>query len=1047
MSVEESYLTDEEKKRQRRIELMKGWAATPSAVSVPGQSGEASADAPKGFWEDVKVGAMEAPKQVVAGGVDAMNELTGLVDDVWDWSVGKLGFEVNDERLLPELPNFEEAESTTGALVRSASQFMAGFMPWAGSLKMLGMANGIRRGMLAGALAEGTAFDPYEDRMSNMIQDMVGQKIPVLEWLEADKNDSEAEARFKAALEGAGLDLLGEGVFKALKVVKQRMSPEVVEKVTEKIKVDVSDPNFKEEVTALQANQIDAEKDPFKGIKNGAEEAAAQCLKKMDIEGFVDSVHHCRFETEQNIEAFYHAVTKDADKPKVQTHAEVKQIADEVAFDITGLDLSDDRVVGRILKMRQVTDQLHKGVMELVRKPEITSREKLALQKMLVLSHDVRLRTKGATRNAARILSAQRISSKANHGLDIGEVAEAYIQRGGGAKKIDHFIKTMREGAIANPGVLGKATEDFAKKNWMEHAQTYWINALLSGPATHMRNAIGNIGTQGFKIMEAAMAASNPKRLFGHDTSTHFEDVFELVQGTFQGAYEAIAFPFFKNYSQMEHGGNAWKAFMQNQGQIDSQTFADVVQPAITSNSAMGKMAKWMGHGITAPSRLMVTADEFFKVAAFRGDMRFQASIQARGLKGEARAAAIDKFMREAEPSAVARATKEMRVATFQNEGGKHVKALQKLINTGEYPVLKFFMPFVRTPVNILKYIGHRTPVINRWSKQMQADIAAGGVRKEMAEARVALGSSLYGIGLMLAASGTITGGFDKKTHQSAAMAGGGQYKLKIGNKYFDISTADPFGAFFVMAADAFDLIKMGADDELEDFMFSSVGVVCQNLTSKTYLQGLSNALIALSGEGMGSHEDKIEWWTREFTGSFVPNFMKSTNRAVFDDVMRENRTFLDSLKRGAWGASQSVAPKLNPITGKERKYANSAFGINPFYVTEANGDPVFEELARKKIVTKGPQRTLKGVELNPHQYNDLVKSITQRVKDAKGRNYHQALKATIQSKFYQELPDRVGDNDNGYKTKDWLLEKLKSRYKTAGERMFIQQNQEIFKQ
>lgn len=62
------------------------------------------------------------------------------------------------------------------------------------------------------AIAGATAFDPHEERLSNLIQD-TPLANPVNAWLAADPSDSAAEGRVKSALESIGLDATIVGVF------------------------------------------------------------------------------------------------------------------------------------------------------------------------------------------------------------------------------------------------------------------------------------------------------------------------------------------------------------------------------------------------------------------------------------------------------------------------------------------------------------------------------------------------------------------------------------------------------------------------------------------------------------------------------------------------------------------------------------------------------------------------------------------------------------------------------------------------------------------
>ena len=68
-----------------------------------------------------------------------------------------------------------------------------------------GLSSLVRYGTLGG-VAENLAFDPEEERLSNLLYDTFGPDYPVVgpvsEFLKADPDDSVAASRFKMALEG-----------------------------------------------------------------------------------------------------------------------------------------------------------------------------------------------------------------------------------------------------------------------------------------------------------------------------------------------------------------------------------------------------------------------------------------------------------------------------------------------------------------------------------------------------------------------------------------------------------------------------------------------------------------------------------------------------------------------------------------------------------------------------------------------------------------------------------------------------------------------------
>src|SRR3546814_19710426 len=95
------------------------------------------------------------------------------------------------------------------------------------------------------------------------------------------------------------------------------------------------------------------------------------------------------------------------------------------------------------------------------------------------------------------------------------------------------------------------------------------------------------------------------------------------------------------------------------------------------------------------------------------------------------------------------------RYVTFQRPLGPIASKLSAM--TTAAPSLKLILQFVRTPTNLIKFAGERSPfapMMESWRK----DFAAGGARRDLAFAKVMVGSGIGAAIAELAAPGVITG-------------------------------------------------------------------------------------------------------------------------------------------------------------------------------------------------------------------------------------------------------------------------------------------------
>lgn len=1021
----------------------------------------------KGFWGDIGEGITEMPAQILGGAADAVNETSQTLDDLTDWGAKYLPFLKNDVDDWGQLPTTDEAETVTGSLARTATQFLTGFIPVAGSMRYLGITKGIQKvltgsskfrkalatagpGMAAGGFTEGVAFDPYEDGLAEMVSEWGKQSdAPIAQYLENNPlasgvEDSELEARIKNAMEGMLLDTafepLARGIPKALKAFKKTHTPENIDAALKDI--DKLPKEERERIIEMQeANKIDVKK--FRENAPSDPEAFADAVAKGQVEHFADLAEHVRLETDLGRQELYDAFEKKADSLGVKDWGTVSRQATDMDMSLGELKKtrSDTKDLdARILKARRTSHMIEKGMRDLAKSGD-SLKNMVAFRKLAALHYDVRMNVKGMKTEIGRALNAMKIHSDYHHGADMDDVLKQIVDSSGSEKEIKDL---MFKFANADSKYISHAVSDMHEKpDFWGNVHSYWINSILSGLGTHTRNFVGNIVSPAFKSLELGISAANPA------TKTTFDEAFSFMRGMIEGFGEAVGFPIAKIYSNPEFKGSVWKTFRNNISMIDpSRTFLDTAKN-IPTQTRMGKVSKYMGAAFNMPTRVMVTMDEFFKVASYRADLRMQAVRKSRDLPKHQREKFIEDFLNHPSVEAISEAAHEMRKDTFQNDLGKFGKKLQSLTNsrTAAGRAAKFIMPFVRTPTNLLKFVGHRTPILNKLSKQLQADIAAGGIRKEIAEAKTYSGVMMYGLGMMLAGSGLVTGSVDKEQDKSGRYVGKGRYKLKgPDGKWRDISTADPIGSFFCLMADLHQVMKDASHDELENIASTGIAAVTSMISEKSYLKGLGQAITALMGTGIGDNESRLEWWGANMTTTFMPfsSFVKSYNRAHIDSVMREAHGFVEQIKSDIPGVSKGLPPKRNPITGEPMEYGSSGpLGVMPFYSEEESDDPILQELARLEHVKNPPTRSMEGVELSPKEYDDFQKTITQAITDGQGRTLAQRLRDIVQTRYYQDLPERTTSHDER-ETKEKLIDEVMRDYRRAAKRKFLRQNPSV---
>jgi len=398
-------------------------------------------------------------------------------------------------------------------------------------------------------------------------------------------------------------------------------------------------------------------------------------------------------------------------------------------------------------------------------------------------------------------------------------------------------------------------------------------------------------------------------------------------------------------------------------------------------------------------SRLLTSEDEFFKQINYRGAVQAMAytSGTRQGLKGDELAKYIarrlDESMDEQGAANVHRtdgvyrikdaeyeeALSHARKATFTSKGAEG--GLLRLVEAATYahPYLRSITPFIRIPVNIMKAVGIRTPVLNLLSRNYREALSGKKGERAAADARgqVATGSVLIVAGSTLAYQGLITGRgpADPGERKTLIDTGWKPYSYKIGKDYVSFERQDPYAMFFGITADFVDAVGHMDDPTRDNLAASMVSTVAYNVTSKTYLKGLSQFMDAVrSPEG-----SVTEAFFRNRIASYIPAGINSIATAVGanDPYEREVRSVMDAIYKRLPGFSETLSPRRN-VFG-EVITARQALGpdaISPFFSSTQTDDKVKLELARLDYAFSPPGKVLDGIDLT-------------QVKNAKGQDFY----------------------------------------------------------
>ena len=705
-------------------------------------------------------------------------------------------------------------------------------------------------------------------------------------------------------------------------------------------------------------------------------------------------------------------------KTKAVTFDEIKAKAAESGIGesfLTRLIGSDGKMMANAVETYKALEVLETSANELdklfklVNSGMATDADKLMLRQQVAFHGLIQKGVKGIQTETARALAVFRIPRDGS-----AQVIRQVLDEFGGDGALQDMARSYLslESRAAQNAMIEKSMMSGVKDVWFS---TY-INGLLSSPVSHAKNVVSNTLFGAYQIPERMMAA-----LYSNFLPTGVRNWKSLVPGSEAdkiGLDEALTMAqSLRNgiVEGMQLASTAWKnnAPSDLMSKLEMQRGGN--EPTISSGAFGIEQDKWFakaidfyGTAVTIPGRALMTEDEFFKGVLYRMELNTQITRRGKVVYREGVEAGLS------ETDAMAKASLEIeglfanpprdldeaamlfaQKGTFTAELPPGLKNLQEVFN---HPMLKIVVPFFKTPANIGLQVIERTPFAPL-SSQWREEVAKGGIYRDMALAKVTLGSSLLYTFAALSAEGNITGrGPERKADREALMRDGWMpYSIKVGDQYYSYSGMEPVSALMAIAADYAEYAKHEPDaSKVEEVFLGATYGLYEYLKEQPYLQGIADVakLIGTNQQGEVDGKKIVDGLVKQFGGFAIGGSPAGAYSSLvagisrLSDPTRKDTRADPELPMGVRGfveAFNKYKSRL-PYFNESLPEALNLWGdpvltsrgnpmelVLPTRVSPAQFSMVDDALVRIGSPVGMPDKKIDGVEMTAEQYNRLL--------------------------------------------------------------------------
>jgi hypothetical protein len=565
------------------------------------------------------------------------------------------------------------------------------------------------------------------------------------------------------------------------------------------------------------------------------------------------------------------------------------------------------------------------------------------------------------------------------------------LQRSNDPKAADE-LDALIKGMVLSNGDPTKVVKfhHAARELGFKQAIQGMYHSILSGPITHLRNGFGNT----YSLLERPFS-TYLRGTIGGDKSLRASAVAGL-HGITTGIQDSwkVAMTTLKSGESINFDHKFVIEDFQTQAMLESmhlaaRTNGEKLAASFLENSYKALNNPW----ISWPGRALMASDDFFKALSAR--YRIYSKSMYDAMAHSADDADVDMLFnkyvsnfskgidpqtgRINDPNLLNYAER----ITFQQEPGSFINSISNMVdNSGG--IGKLFLPFIRTPANLMGYGLEHIPGIHKAIKGLGDTLEAAKKNKDFLlvaeiEGRQATGAMLTMAMLTTALSTDVTGNWPHDANERAAWKEEGRppFSIKVGNVWISYASLEPVNSMLSIVADAVRLAKIGGADAAGQITRQLWYSVTAAYTDKSFLAGLTEIADLIDPKNLSDPSGARFAWNTFNSLAPYSGARRGLSNAL-NPFLKETRDELDRmLIQASPGFGEDVPSVTSWLTGK--KQLSNAGGlynaVSPIRIHEATNNIVVKTMTDIGFPSNTIIKTgLHGVKLQPEAREQLAK-------------------------------------------------------------------------